>query len=130
MHTQSSLYRLLLILSGVGIVFALLAMFTSLPFLPFAVITILCYLIGAAVVLFALPKPYRQEDRKKKFPFSVRSVILAYWTAALLTVFILPYVALVHDRMLFAEILVAFSYVFSWGFLFTQVRNATKKKKD
>lgn len=128
MRNQSSLYRLLLILSGVGLVLTLLAMFTSLPLLPCAVITILCYLVGAGLVLFVLPKPYRQEDRKKKLPFQVRAVILGFWTAALLTVFILPYIGLVKERMLFAEILVAFSYVFSWGFLLTQVRKATEKK--
>lgn len=128
MRTQSSLYRLLLILSGVGLVLALLAMFELLPFPPCAIITILCYLIGAGIVLFVLPKPYRQEDRKKKLPFQVRAVMLGFWTAALLTVFILPYIGLVKERMLFAEILVAFSYVFSWGFLLSQIRKAKEKK--
>ena len=42
MHNHQTLYRLLLMLSGVGAVFALLAMFTSLLFPLFAVITILC----------------------------------------------------------------------------------------
>ena len=42
MHNHQTLYRLLLMLSGVGAVFALLAMFTSLLFPLCAVITILC----------------------------------------------------------------------------------------
>ena len=47
MHNHQTLYRLLLMLSGVGAVFALLAMFTSLLFPLCAIITILCYLVGA-----------------------------------------------------------------------------------
>ena len=57
MHNHQTLYRLLLTLSGVGAVFALLAMFTSLLFPLCAVITILCYLVGTldACVLGGAP---------------------------------------------------------------------------
>lgn len=68
MHNHQTLYRLLLTLSGVGAVFALLAMFTSLLFPLCAVITILCYLVGAVLVLFVIPKRYRQEDKRKSSP--------------------------------------------------------------
>ena len=129
MHNHQTLYRLLLMLSGVGAVFALLAMFTSLLFPLCAVITILCYLVGAVLILFVIPKRYRQEDKKKKLPLQVRAINVAFWTATILTVFILPYVGLVRARMRSAEILVALSYVFAWVFLVTQVRKA-KEKKD
>ena len=129
MHNHQTLYRLLLMLSGVGAVFALLAMFTSLLFPLCAVITILCYLLSAVLVLFVIPKRYRQEDKKKKLPLQVRAINVAFWTAAILTVFIQPYVGLVRARMRYAEILVALSYVFAWVFLVTQVRKA-KEKKD
>ena len=113
MHNHQTLYRLLLMLSGVGAVFALLAMFTSLLFPLCAVITILCYLVGAVLILFVIPKRYRQEDKKKKLPLQVRAINVAFWTATILTVFILPYVGLVRARMRYAEILVALSYVFA-----------------
>ena len=131
MHNHQTLYRLLLTLSGVGAVFALLAMFTSLLFPLCAVITILCYLVGAVLVLFVIPKRYRQEDKRKKptLPLQVRALNVAFWTATILTVCILPYVGLVRARMRYAEILVALSYVFAWVFLVTQVRKA-KEKKD
>ena len=75
MHNHQTLYRLLLTLSGVGAVFALLAMFTSLLFPLCAVITILCYLVGAVLVLFVIPKRYRQEDKRKKLPLQVRALL-------------------------------------------------------
>ena len=103
MHNHQTLYRLLLTLSGVGAVFALLAMFTSLLFPLCAVITILCYLVGAVLVLFVIPKRYRQEDKRKKLPLQVRAINVAFWTATILTVFILPYVGLVRARMRYAE---------------------------
>ena len=103
MHNHQTLYRLLLMLSGVGAVFALLAMFTSLLFPLCAVITILCYLVGAVLILFVIPKRYRQEDKKKKLPLQVRAINVAFWTATILTVFILPYVGLVRARMRYAE---------------------------
>lgn len=130
MHNHQTLYHLLLILSGVGGLFALLAMFTSLLFPLCAVVTVLCYLVGAAIVLFVIPKRYRQEDKKKRLPLQVRAINVAFWTAAVLTVFILPYVGLVRTRMRYAEILVALSYVFTWVFLLTQVRKAKEKKED
>ena len=56
MHNHQTLYRLLLMLSGVGAVFALLAMFTLLLFPLCAIITILCYVVGAVIVLFVIPR--------------------------------------------------------------------------
>lgn len=129
MHNHQTLYRLLLILSGVGAVFALLAMFTALLFPLCAVITILCYVMGAILVLFVIPKRYRQGDQKQRLPFQVRAINLAFWATTILAVFILPYVGLVQARMRYAEILVALSYVIAWVFLVTQVRKA-KEKKD
>lgn len=105
--------RILLLLSGVGAIAALATLFFPLPFPLCAAIALLCYLAGAGIALFLIPKHY-QKDGKRKLPAAVRSINAAFGANAVLALFILPYARLVQQRLTYAVVLVTLSYVGVW----------------
>lgn len=126
MRNTQTWNRILLILSGVGAVAVLAPLFFDLPFPLCAAVTLLCYLAGAVIVLFVIPKNYRENGAKKKLPVDVRTVNLAFWANTVLALITLPYVGLVEQHLTYAVVLVSLSYAAIWGTLVVLVHQARK----